>query len=178
EVHGGDDVGDVLAVGADLRVADALEPEEVVELHRPALVGGRGGQGEQDQAGTQEGQGALQGGSSGERTAGREEMVYLAGAARSRGGRCGRMRGEAGDDQDEALVRPGGPRRRLPAADLPLPAAGAAEEGRELDLVAAEPRPQPRAARGVLRQARAGPVDVGRVPPPVPGGDEGPGRGD
>ena len=50
-----DDVDDALAVGADLRIADALEREQVVDRHRPfAAVGVDGGrQGQEQQAGAE-----------------------------------------------------------------------------------------------------------------------------
>src|SRR5262249_42430109 len=39
QVRHADDVDDVLAVGTDLRIADALELEQVVDGHRPLGLG-------------------------------------------------------------------------------------------------------------------------------------------
>ncbi len=54
QIDGAEDVDDELAVGTDLRIADALEAEEVVDGHGPLALGEDGGRrGQQEQTDAQ-----------------------------------------------------------------------------------------------------------------------------
>src|SRR5262249_43242482 len=77
--------------------------------------------------------------------------------------------------QNQTVERPAGSRRWFSRIDLPLPAAGLAQERRNLECLVQGPWPQQGIACRFLRQTRAA-DRLGGISPPVPGGDARPAR--
>ena len=156
-------VDDELAVGTDLRIADALEAEQVVDLHRPLALGEDGGRrGQQKQTDTQHG-GAF------------HEISFLAkdnvhaychGAMRLARGAIDMIKTKRWDDRARG-------RRRVSPADLPLSSASLPKKKETWDLWWSQLGPSKELHAAFYGKHGQTPISLGGLSPALSRRDEG-----